>query len=180
MKIEERLIDGLHAFHKQVPALQNKLFVIGVSTSEIAGKPIGKEGSMDIAEELYRGFVHFQKQSGVHLVFQCCEHLNRALVMERSIAEQKGLTEVSAIPVRHAGGAMATYAYRQLQDPVLVESVQADAGMDIGDTFIGMHIKPVLIPIRIGYTTIGSAHVTVATSRPRLIGGERAQYKIGE
>lgn len=180
MSIEARLSEGLQAFQQQVPSLQAKLFVVGTSTSEVAGKSIGKEGSMDIAADIYRALARFQEHTNVQFAFQCCEHLNRALVVERKVAELKGFTEVSAIPVRQAGGAMATYAFQQLEDPILVEHVQADAGIDIGDTFIGMHIKPVLVPIRVGITTIGSAHVTFASSRPKLIGGERANYRIGE
>jgi len=180
MSIEARLYEGLQAFQQQVPSLQAKLFVVGASTSEVAGKSNGKEGSMDIAADIYRALARFRDETNVQFAFQCCEHLNRALVVERKVAEFKGFTEVSAIPVRQAGGAMATYAFQQLEDPILVEHVQADAGIDIGDTFIGMHIKPVLVPIRVGITTIGSAHVTFASSRPKLIGGERANYRIGE
>ena len=118
----------------------------------------------------------FQAKTGVGLAFQCCEHLNRALVLPREIAEERGYDEVSVVPVRKAGGSMATYAYQQIKDPVVVEHIQAEAGIDIGDTFIGMHLKHVAVPIRTSIKEIGYAHVTLAKTRPKLIGGERAVY----
>ncbi|KPC75875.1 hypothetical protein ADL26_06710 [Thermoactinomyces vulgaris] len=150
--------------------------VLGVSTSEVAGHRIGSQGSDEIAAALFAGVREVQQEAGFHLAFQCCEHLNRALVVERAVAERFGWQEVMAVPVRHAGGAMAAYAFRHLADAVLVESIQADAGIDIGDTLIGMHLKPVAVPVRPGRKTIGGAHVTMAKTRPKLIGGARAVY----
>ncbi|GIN18592.1 TIGR01440 family protein [Shouchella clausii] len=172
------LIDLLSEFTKEAPPLAGKLFVVGASTSEVGGGRIGKQGSEKIAAELYDAFVHFSKETGAHLLFQCCEHLNRALVVERAIAHAHRFTEVAAVPVPRAGGAMAAYAYKHMQDPVLVEQADCDAGIDIGDTFIGMHLKPVAVPVRVSANSLGSAHVTFAYSRPKLIGGERARYSL--
>lgn len=154
-----------------------KLVVIGCSTSEVIGEHIGSSGSLDIAKAIYDGLQHVNKQYPFIAAFQCCEHLNRALVMEEEVAEHYGYTIVHAVPHQKAGGAMATYAYQHLKAPVLVEHVQAFAGIDIGDTLIGMHLKHVAVPYRSTIRQIGSAHLTMAYSRPKLIGGERAQYK---
>lgn len=155
-----------------------QVVVIGASTSEVMGKRIGTSGAEEVAAAIYRGICFGQDQYGFIPVFQCCEHLNRALVTERSIAGRFGWTEVSAVPVTKAGGAMAAYAYRQLEKPLLVESVQAHAGIDIGDTLIGMHLRKVAVPFRPAVRQVGQAHVTVATTRPPLIGGERAVYTL--
>ncbi|WP_102026423.1 TIGR01440 family protein [Salirhabdus sp. Marseille-P4669] len=155
---------------------RGELFVIGCSTSEVAGERIGTSGNKQIAKELFTSFRKLEEKTGVSLAFQCCEHLNRALVVSEDVLERFRLTEVSAIPVPGAGGSMAAYAFQQMQDAVLVESIQAHAGMDIGDTFIGMHLKPVVVPIRLRQKNIGAAHVTFARTRPKLIGGERAVY----
>lgn len=153
------------------------LFVIGCSTSEVAGEAIGTSGSDEIAEVLFQAFERLQKEKQVHLVFQCCEHLNRALVMEKATQEKLGLPEVNVVPVKEAGGSMATYAFNHFQMPVVVEAVQVDAGIDIGDTMIGMHLRPVAVPLRFQQNSIGSAHITLAKTRPKLIGGARARYK---
>ena len=119
-----------------------------------------------------------QQSSSFHLAFQCCEHLNRALVVTRETAAYFRLTEVSAIPVPHAGGAMAAFVYCHFTDAMLVESIAADVGIDIGSTLIGMHLKPVAIPLRPHSPHIGDAFVTMAKTRPKLIGGARAVYII--
>lgn len=156
---------------------KGKLFVIGCSTSEVAGSRIGTAGTEAIAEMIFTELKKFGENTGVSFAFQCCEHLNRALVVEREVAEAKGLEEVSVIPVNSAGGAMATYAFGHFTDPVVVEHLKADAGIDIGDTFIGMHLKHVAVPVRTEKKTVGSAHVTLAVTRPKLIGGKRAVYE---
>ncbi|WP_173918571.1 TIGR01440 family protein [Halobacillus sp. Marseille-Q1614] len=157
--------------------MKDGLFVIGCSTSEVAGERIGTSGSEAIAEVLFDEWQEFSRQSGAQLAFQCCEHLNRSLVVEREVQKAYGLTEVTAIPVAKAGGSMASYAYKHMKDPVLVETVQAQGGVDIGDTLIGMHLKRVAVPLRIEQKSIGQAHVTVARTRPPLIGGARAVYE---
>lgn len=156
----------------------SQLLVIGVSTSEVLGRRIGTAGTVDTAEQIYAGVEKVRAEVGFFPVFQCCEHLNRALVIERSAALALGLELVSAVPVPKAGGSMAAYAYRQLKEPCLVEAVQAHAGIDIGDTFIGMHLKRVAVPVRPSIRSIGGAHVTMAVTRPKLIGGARAVYEL--
>ncbi|MGE8080382.1 TIGR01440 family protein [Peribacillus loiseleuriae] len=166
----------LAEFQQEVGLADKQLLVIGCSTSEVIGKRIGTEGTLDVANMLFTELQVFQKRTGVQLAFQCCEHLNRALVLDREYADSRRYEEVSVVPIRKAGGAMATAAYQQLANPVVVEHIQADAGIDIGDTFIGMHLKHVVVPIRSSVKEIGNAHVTLAKTRAKLIGGERAVY----
>lgn len=151
--------------------------VVGVSTSEVAGVRIGTGGALAVAEQLLEGVNKAADEFGFHPVYQCCEHLNRALVMERSLLNSLGLNEVTAVPVPGAGGSMAAAAYASMKDPVLAETVQAHAGVDIGETLIGMHIRRVAVPFRPSLRYIGSARVNAAWSRPPLIGGERAVYR---
>lgn len=153
-----------------------KTLVIGCSTSEVIGERIGTSGTDEVAQSLFEVLNNFKEQTGVHLAFQCCEHLNRALVVEEETVIAKGLEQVSVIPVRKAGGAMATYAFRSLKNAQVVEFIKADAGIDIGDTLIGMHLKHVAVPVRSRIKEVGHAHVTIALTRPKLIGGQRAVY----
>ncbi|WP_083205544.1 TIGR01440 family protein [Bacillus sp. FJAT-27264] len=157
-----------------------KILVVGVSTSEVAGARIGTGGALAVAEQLLEGITQVADELGFHPVYQCCEHLNRALVMERSLLEALGLQEVAAMPIPGAGGSMATAAYRSMKDPVLAETVQAHAGIDIGETLIGMHLRRVAVPFRPSLRYIGEARVNAAWSRPALIGGERAVYRTQE
>ncbi len=158
----------------------DKFLVVGASSSEVRGRRIGTGGSADIAGAIVRGVLDVRRESGFHLAFQSCEHLNRALVTELRTVQAFGLEEVSAVPVAGAGGAVAASAYRLLAHPVLVESVRAHAGIDIGDTLIGMHLRAVAVPVRLAVRQIGSAHVNAARTRPRLIGGERAVYTLSD
>ncbi|MGG6433185.1 TIGR01440 family protein [Anoxybacillus sp. D401a] len=167
---------ALAEFRAQVPLTANDVVVIGCSTSEVIGAKIGTAGTMDVAAMLFQELKRWHDETGVQLAFQCCEHLNRALVVERKTAMAKQLDIVTVIPVRNAGGAMAAYAYTQLADPVVVEHIRADAGIDIGATLIGMHLKHVAVPVRTSVKQIGHAVVTFAKTRPKLIGGERAVY----
>ena len=174
---EKQLTDIIHDFGEQVSLNHRHILVVGCSTSEVAGKKIGTAGTEQVAEMIFSRLKSFSEKTGAALAFQCCEHLNRALVVERQTAEEKNLEEVTVVPVRTAGGAMATYAFEHFKDPVVVEHINADAGIDIGDTFIGMHIKHVAVPIRTAQKTVGDAHVTLAKTRPKLIGGARAVYE---
>ncbi|OME87218.1 TIGR01440 family protein [Paenibacillus sp. FSL A5-0031] len=158
----------------------SQLLVIGVSTSEVLGHRIGTSGTIETAAQIYAGVEAVRSEVGFIPVYQCCEHLNRALVIDQASAERLGLDIVGAVPVPKAGGSMAAYAYRQLKEPCLVETVQAHAGIDIGDTFIGMHLKRVAVPVRPTIREIGGAHVTMAITRPKLIGGSRAVYELSE
>lgn len=153
------------------------LFVVGCSTSEVAGKHIGSSGSEEIARALYDVLKDFQNQAQIDLAFQCCEHLNRALCIERSTKDKYRLDEVTVIPVPSAGGSMASHAYTQMQDPVMVEHIEADIGIDIGETMIGMQLKHVAVPLRLKTRYVQDARVGAARTRPKLIGGERAAYK---
>ncbi|MEK4345455.1 TIGR01440 family protein [Paenibacillus sp. FSL P4-0184] len=157
-----------------------KIVVLGVSTSEVAGVRIGTGGALEVARQLLEGARLVAAEKGFHLVYQCCEHLNRALVMERSLLESLGLNEVSAVPIPGAGGSMAAAAYRSMKDPVLAETIGAHAGLDIGETLIGMHLRRVAVPFRPTLRYIGAARVNAAWARPPLIGGERAVYRTLE
>lgn len=165
--VEVQQLAGLQAGH---------LLVIGCSTSEVLGKQIGKAGSEEVAAALFRGIVSVQREHGFDLAFQCCEHLNRALVVEQSTMERFHLEQVSVVPVANAGGWMAAHAFAMWPSAVVVERVSAHAAIDIGDTLIGMHLRQVAVPIRPQIRFIGEAHVTAARTRPKLIGGERAVY----
>ncbi len=152
------------------------IFVLGCSSSEIAGGRIGKASNLEAGDTVIATLVPYLKEKGLYLAVQGCEHINRALVIEREAMKAHNLTEVSVVPARHAGGATAVAAYASFAQPVLVESVQAALGMDIGDTFIGMQLKAVAVPVRPSKKTIGAAHLTMAVTRPRLFGGARACY----
>ena len=162
---------------EQTQLRPGSLFVVGCSTSEVAGKRIGTGGALEIGEALYGPLKEFSEKHKLFLAFQGCEHINRALTMERQVADKFMLDPVSVIPVIHAGGSMSTYAYQQMNDPVVVEKISASAGIDIGQTLIGMHLKHVAVPLRTSIRTVGNAIVTVATTRPKLIGGSRAMYQ---
>ena len=153
------------------------LFVIGCSSSEIVGKRIGKGSSMEAAQAAFQGIYPILQQNGIHLAVQCCEHLNRALIIERAAAEAKGYEIVNVMPQPHAGGSFAVTAWKAFEDPVAVETIQADAGMDIGGTLIGMHLCRVAVPVRTSLNHIGEAIVLCARTRPKYIGGPRAVYQ---
>ncbi len=155
-----------------------RLLVIGASTSEVAGSRIGTAGALDVAQQVLSGVESVRREYGFDVAFQCCEHLNRALVVERSLLERLGLMEVAAVPVRTAGGSMATVAYRSMGDACLAANVQAHAGIDIGETLIGMHLRPIAVPFRPSLRWVGEARVTAAFTRPPLIGGQRAVYSL--
>lgn len=155
---------------------QGELLVIGCSSSEIIGEYIGKGSSPEAAREVVDTIMPLISEKGVFLAAQCCEHLNRALVIEREAAEKFGYDEVCVRPMPKAGGSFATAVYESMKDPVVVEHVKARAGLDIGSTLIGMHMKDVAVPLRLSTKAIGSAYVTAAYSRPKLIGGVRAHY----
>lgn len=173
---EQQLNKILKEFTGQASLKQGDIFIVGCSTSEVVGKKIGTSGTAEVAEMIFRQLEKFQKATGIRLAFQCCEHLNRAIVVERETADARGLDEVTVTPVRHAGGSMATYAYEHFTNPVVIEFIKAEAGIDIGDTFIGMHLKHVAVPVRVSEKSVGHAHVTLARTRPKLIGGSRAVY----
>lgn len=151
-------------------------FVLGCSTSEVTGGVIGKQSSKEVGEEIVAACLEVLAPKGIFLAVQGCEHLNRALVVEAAYAEAHDLSVVSVVPQLHAGGACSVAAFEQFSAPVEVEHIVAKAGVDIGDTAIGMQIKHVQVPFRPSIRTIGAAHVTALTSRPKYIGGPRAHY----
>lgn len=153
---------------------EGHLVVVGCSSSEIVGENIGKGSSLEAAEAVYEGISSVFAPRGIRLAAQCCEHLNRALILERESAA--GLEEVNVVPQAKAGGSFATTAYSRMQDPVAVEHIRADAGLDIGLTLIGMHLKEVAVPLRLPVKTIGQAPLVAARTRRKCIGGSRAVY----
>ena len=153
---------------------KSDILVVGCSTSEVVGSKIGTNSDENTAEQIFDGIYDCLKEHGIFLAVQCCEHLNRAIVIERNALYN--YEEVNVIPQKKAGGSLATVAYHKFDDPIVVEFIKADAGMDIGDTFIGMHLKQVAVPVRLSIKEIGSAHLTCARVRPKFIGGIRAIY----
>ena len=156
------------------------IFVIGCSSSEIVGGHIGKDSSMEAARAVLDGVLPTLRARGVYLAAQCCEHLNRAIVIEREAADRYGYEEVNAVPQPHAGGSWATNCWQKFRDPVLVEEVRVAAGMDIGGTLIGMHLRRVAVPVRLSLDHIGQAFLLCARTRPPFIGGARAVYSQEE
>lgn len=154
-----------------------ELFVIGCSSSEIVGERIGKGSSMEAAQAVFDGVYPVLSERGVYLAAQCCEHLNRALILEAAAAEKFGYEIVNVRPWAHAGGSFATTVWEHLAEPVAVEHIRASAGMDVGATLIGMHLKEVAVPVRLSISAIGEAPLICARTRPRFIGGERARYQ---
>ncbi len=152
------------------------LLVVGCSSSEITGSRIGTDSRPETAEEVFSAIRDAIGEKGIFLAAQCCEHLNRALVVEAACAAAHGVEIVNAVPQPKAGGSFATAAYRGFSQPVLVEEVRADAGLDIGATLIGMHLKRVAVPVRLSLDHIGKAPLTAARTRPKYIGGARAVY----
>ena len=153
------------------------LLVVGCSTSEVLGQHIGRAGCEQLGHIIAEEVLAAAEAYHIHAAAQCCEHLNRALVVEKSVAKEQRLQIVSAVPQPHAGGSFAAAFYPQLQQPVLVQEITADLGLDIGLTLIGMHLKRVAVPVRLSTKTLGQATVTAAFTRPPLIGGARAKYE---
>ncbi len=164
-------------FLEQAKLKVGNLVVIGCSTSEIAAYDIGSYSNEELGEVVFVAMYETFKKAGISVATQCCEHLNRALIMEDSVAKRFGYEEVNVMPQLKAGGSFSTAAWKHMENPVAVEQIQAHAGIDIGDTLIGMHLKPVAVPVRIQHPVIGSAHIVCARTRAKYIGGERAQYR---
>lgn len=161
----------------EIAKLEEKdLLVVGCSTSEVSGDRIGTASAPELAEDVFLGIWEATKEKGVYLAAQCCEHLNRALILEKEAAAVRGYEIVNVVPQPKAGGSFATAAHRHFEHPVAVEHIKADAGMDIGDTLIGMHLRDVAVPVRLSISQIGQAHLVCARTRAKYIGGERAHY----
>lgn len=155
-----------------------EILVIGCSSSEMVGGIIGKSSAPEAAEALLDAIYPIIREKNIYLAAQCCEHLNRALIIERECAEKYSFEEVCVVPQPKAGGSFATAVYNRMNEPVAVESIKAHAGLDIGSTLIGMHLKSVAVPLRLSVNTIGEAFIVCARTRPKFIGGERAKYSV--
>lgn len=163
-------------FLEETGLAEGKLVVIGCSTSEIASQKIGTSSSAELGEAVFKAIYGEFQVARILVAAQCCEHLNRALIMEADTAEKFGYEIVNVVPMPKAGGSFSTAAWKYMENPVAVENIRADAGIDIGSTLIGMHLKAVAVPVRIEHPNIGGAYVVCARTRPRFIGGERAHY----
>lgn len=153
------------------------ILVVGCSSSETVGRTIGKCSSYDAAEAVFEAIYPILRERGIYIAAQCCEHLNRALIIESAAAKKYGYDPVCVVPKPKAGGSFATVTYGALESPVAVEHIRAHAGIDIGGTLIGMHLKHVAVPVRVSVDRIGKANIICARTRPKLIGGERACYE---
>lgn len=156
---------------------KGEILVVGCSSSEIVGETIGHGSSYETAEEVYEAIAPLLRERGIYLAAQCCEHLNRAIIVERECAVRYGLEPVCVVPYPKAGGSFATAFWRHADDPVAVEHIRAHAGIDIGGTLIGMHLREVAVPVRLSVRKLGEADILCARTRPKLIGGERARYE---
>lgn len=176
-EIEQQTARAVEEILEQAKLKMGNLFVIGCSSSEVGGERIGSASSMDIAAAVYAGAAEVLRAHGIYLAAQCCEHLNRAIIIEREAAEAYGYEPVNVLPQPKAGGSFATTCWQNFAEPVAVEHIRAHAGMDIGGTLIGMHLREVAVPVRIEQKTIGAANVLCARTRLKFIGGERAHYQ---
>ena len=154
----------------------DQILVVGCSTSEVGGEKIGTYSSPELAAKVFGGIYAAVQEKGIYLAAQCCEHLNRSLILEEEAAEKYGYEPVNVVPQLKAGGSFSTAAYHTLEHPVAVEHIKAHAGIDIGDTLIGMHMRDVAVPVRIQTKAIGGAHVVCARTRLKFVGGIRARY----
>ena len=178
LQIEKESENVVNEVYELAKLKAGDLLVIGCSSSTVQGELIGTHSSMELAEAVYRGVKKAVSKNGLRLAVQCCEHLNRAIITDRDTMEKYGLEQVNVIPQPKAGGSFATTYYKDLKEPVAVENLKAgaDAGIDIGGVLIGMHVKPVVVPLKITHKKIGEAIVIAARRRPKFVGGVRAVY----
>ena len=176
-KIKEQAAQAVRELIETAVLRRGDILVIGCSSSEIVGGTIGHDSSLEAAQAVFDSIYPILLDAGIYLAAQCCEHLNRALIIERACAERYGLDEVCVIPQPKAGGSFATTAWARFSEPVAVEHIRAHAGIDIGGTLIGMHLREVAVPVRLSVGTIGEARLLAARTRPKYIGGIRAKYE---
>ena len=174
MTIYEQATAAIAELYEKAKLTAGNIVVVGCSTSEVMGSKIGTNSHPDTAGEIFKALEDFAQKKGLFLAIQCCEHLNRAIITERKAVPFSQI--VNVVPQPKAGGSLATQAYHGFEDPVAVEEIQADAGLDIGFTLIGMHLKKVAVPLRLQNNKIGEAMVLAARTRPKFIGGVRAIY----
>ena len=175
-EIQAQLQTVLRELYEAAHLEQGDILVIGCSTSEVAGNRIGTYSSQEIGERLFRTAYQFCRERGIYLACQCCEHLNRSLIVEKACMKEHRLTRVNVVPQLKAGGSFAAAAYHSMPESVAVEQLKAQAGIDIGDTLIGMHLAAVAVPLRTSQKVIGQAHVVCARTRAKYVGGNRAAY----
>ena len=172
--IKSALTQAAEELVEKAKLKSGNIVAIGCSTSEVMGEKIGTSSVAELGEVIYGTLAEAFGKCEIYIAAQCCEHLNRALIVEREAVPMAYACNV--VPQPKAGGSFATAAYKAMKDPIAVENIVADAGMDIGDTLIGMHVRPVVVPLRLTVKSIGDAHLTCARSRAKFIGGERAHY----
>lgn len=175
-KIKSEAESAVKAIIDVAKPQKEDILVIGCSSSEVLGEKIGTNSSLDVAKALFKGIYPIIKENGLYLAVQCCEHLNRALIIEKAASDKYGYEVVNVVPQPKAGGSFATTAYENFDCPVAVEKISASLGLDIGNTLIGMHLKSVAVPVRIEVKKIGNAPLVCARTRPKFIGGVRAAY----
>ncbi len=176
MQVKKQAAEVVYELMNQTKAETGDILVVGCSSSEVAGEKIGTFSSVETAQAVFEGIYEAAKEKGLFLAAQCCEHLNRALIVEKEVAKRERLSVVNVVPMPKAGGSFATTAYEKLKEPVAVEHICAQVGIDIGDTLIGMHLQDVAVPVRIQTKKIGNAHVVCARTRAKFVGGSRAFY----
>ena len=176
-KIKKQAEDVIREFLEIAKMQAGEILVMGCSSSEIVGETIGHGSSLEAAQAVFHAVYPILKEKGIFLAAQCCEHLNRALIIERECAEKYGLDPVCVIPQPKAGGSFATTAWGNFTSPVAVEHIRAHGGLDIGGTLIGMHLREVAVPVRLSVDVIGNARLLCARTRPKFIGGIRARYE---
>ena len=176
-EIKQQAANAVKELLAEANLKEGSILVIGCSSSEIVGEKIGHGSSVEAAEAVYEAIAPILRENGVYLAAQCCEHLNRALILEAECAERYGYEPVCVVPQPKAGGSFATTVWKNAKSPVAVEHIRAHAGMDIGGTLIGMHLRDVAVPVRLNERRIGEAILLCARTRPKFIGGSRAHYE---
>lgn len=175
-RVKEEAAQVTEELLEQAGLDEGDILVVGCSSSEVAGEKIGTFSSLETAQAVFEGIYEVVQKHKIFLAAQCCEHLNRALIVEKEAAKRERLTRVNVIPQPKAGGSFGTTAYERFKEPVAVEHITAQAGIDIGDTLIGMHLQDVAVPVRTALKQIGNAHVVCARTRAKFTGGGRAVY----
>lgn len=173
-EIKRQCIDAVTELCEIAGLKKGQILVVGCSSSEVIGKRIGSCSSEETAQEIYEAVQSVLKPRGIYLAAQCCEHLNRAIIVEQEAVPYAEICNV--VPQPKAGGSFATAAYHDMKEPVALEEIKADAGLDIGSTLIGMHLKKVAVPVRLSVKNVGEAPIVAARTRPKFIGGIRAKY----
>lgn len=175
-KVKQQARQAAEELLGQAHLSEGDILVVGCSSSEVTGERIGTASSLETAEAVFEGIYEVVSENGLYLATQCCEHLNRALIIEKELARRERLPIVNVVPQPKAGGSFGTTAYNRMKEPAAVEHISAQAGMDIGDTLIGMHLMDVAVPVRVSIKAVGEAHLVCARTRGKFIGGVRAVY----